>query len=76
MHTLGLQTVMNLVDLGTVLEMEREVGPCGLVARPQQSQTVSSFSRFQVAPVISLPNQAHAQARVKANGTIDAENLD
>jgi hypothetical protein len=56
--------------------MKGEMGACRLVARSEQCQAIPSVTCLEVAPIVRLPNQTHAQPFVKGHGTFHIINAD
>ena len=75
-HAFCLQTIVHTVHLLAIAKMKGEVGTCGLVARPEQGQPVPPFTRFQVAPILGLPDKTHAEPLIKRHGSGHILNAD
>jgi hypothetical protein len=72
----GLQPVVNQINVFAIFEVKGEVRAGSFISRSEQGQTIPTFSSFQIAPVVSLPDQAHTQPGVKNNGSVDILNTD
>ena len=76
MDSLRLESMMNGIHVSPIAKMKGEMGACRLVARSEQCQSIPSVTCLEVAPVVRLPNQTHAQPFVKGHGTFHIINAD
>ena len=67
-HAFSLQTIVYTINLLAIAKMKGEVGTGGLVARPEQGQPIPAFTRFQVTPIVGLPDKTHAEPLIKRHG--------
>jgi hypothetical protein len=67
---------VNGVHFSPIAEMKGEMRTCRFVARSEQCQAISSVPCLEITPIVSLPNQTHAQPLVKGHGTLHIINAD